>query len=84
MNAEIPVGKKIKLARQARSLSVRVLGAKVGFSGETISLIERGQMIPRPEVYEQIQAALGYRFDTPEAEAAFAFFLKPTSGGSQQ
>jgi len=79
MNAEIPVGKKVKLARQARGLSVRALGAKVGLSGEAISLIERGQMALKPEVYEQIQAALGYRFDTPEAEAAFAFFLNGTA-----
>ena len=80
MSTKFPVGEKIRLARNARKLTVRQFGEKLGFTGAWVSLTENGKLSITLDQYEQIQAALGYRFDTPEAEAAFAFFLKTHNG----
>jgi len=83
MSTKFPVGEKIRLARNARKLTVRQFGEKLGLTGAWVSLTENGKLRITLDQYEQIQAALGYRFDTPEAEAAFAFFLKPHNGSPQ-
>ena len=80
MSTKIPVGEKIRLARTAQKLTVCQFGEKIGLSYAWVSLVENGQIAIKLDQYEQIQAALGYRFDTPEAEAAFAFFLKTHNG----
>jgi len=80
MSTKFPVGEKIRLARNARKLTVRQFGEKLGLTGAWVSLTENGKLRITLDQYEQIQAALGYRFDTPEAEAAFAFFLKTHNG----
>lgn len=72
---KIPPGKKIRLARLARYMSTRQLGAAVGMTYGWINQIESGQLRIKVDMYERIQAALGYDFNTPEAEAAFRFFL---------
>jgi transcriptional regulator with XRE-family HTH domain len=71
----IPPGKKIRLARLARYMSTRQLAEMVGMTHGWVNQIERGELRIKVDMYERIQAALGYNFNTPEAEAAFAFFL---------
>lgn len=75
MTNDIPEGEKIRLARCARRLSVRRLGEMVNLTGGSISLIEQGKVSLKVSQYNQLQAALGYDFNSPEAEAAFRFFL---------
>jgi hypothetical protein len=71
----IPPGKKIRLARLARYMSTRQLGEAVGKTYGWVNQIESGELHIKVDMYERIQAALGYNFNSPEAEAAFAFFL---------
>lgn len=75
METIITPGQKIQLARKARDVSGRQLAEKIGLSYSWVSLVENGLLPLTPEQYEQIQAVLGFRFDTPEADAAFSFFL---------
>jgi transcriptional regulator with XRE-family HTH domain len=75
MTNQIPVGQKIRLARNARRMTMRDLGAKLGRTYGWVVQIEQGEISLKLDDYEKIQAALGYRFDTPEAQAAFSFFL---------
>ena len=77
MSNKITAGEKIRLARAARKLTVREFGKLLGMTGGWVSQIENGQLRLKLDQYEQIQAVLGFRFDTPEAEAAFSYFLKP-------
>lgn len=72
-------GRMIKLARIARGLSVHELGAAIGCAGATISNFERGKAQPHLDQYANIQAVLGYDFESPKAKAAFSFFLNGTT-----
>lgn len=72
---KIHIGDKIRLARNARRMTVREFAAKLGLTYGWVSQIENGQISLKLDQYKQIQAVLGYNFDTPEAEAAFSFFL---------
>jgi transcriptional regulator with XRE-family HTH domain len=56
-------------------MTVREFAEKLNLTYGWVSQIENGQISLKLDQYKQIQAALGYNFDTPEAEAAFAFFL---------
>lgn len=75
MAKNIPVGEKIRLARNARRMTVRDFAARLGLTYGWVSQVENGQISLKLDDYEKIQAVLGYRFDTPEAQAAFSFFL---------
>lgn len=76
----IHVGDKIRLARKARRMTVREFAEKLGLTYGWVSQIENGQISLKLDQYKAIQAVLGYNFETPEAEAAFSFFL---NGGAQ-
>jgi transcriptional regulator with XRE-family HTH domain len=75
MSNSIPVGEKIRLARIARRVTVRELGEAIGVSYAYITLLEQGKYQVRLDQYEKIQAVLRYDFTSPEAQAAFSFFL---------
>ena len=72
---KITPGQKIRLARQARRLTTKELGSLVGRSQAWVGFIETGVTPINLDEYEEVQAVLGFRFDTPEAEAAFSFFF---------
>lgn len=82
MSNQIPAGKKIRLARTARGLSTREFGALLGKTYGWVSQVETGQNRLNLDIYQQIQAALGFDFDSPEAKAAFDFFLGGTTNGT--
>lgn len=79
MSNQIPVGKKIRLARVARELTAREFAARLGMTHGWVSQVETGQNRLNLDIYQQIQAALGFDFDSPEAKAAFDFFLGGTN-----
>ncbi len=79
MSNGIPPGKKIRLARLAKKVSTRQLGRMVGKTYGWVNQIEKGELNIKVDMYETIQAALGYNFSTPAAEAAFAYFLNETT-----
>jgi transcriptional regulator with XRE-family HTH domain len=56
--AEINVGKRLKILRAARGLSIRGLAGKSGLAVNTLSLIENGKTSPSVSTLQQLAAAL--------------------------
>lgn len=75
MSNQIPVGKKIKLARTARGLTAREFAARLGMTHGWVSQVENGQNRLNLDIYQQIQAVLGFDFESTRARAAFEFFF---------
>lgn len=73
MNTEsIPLGKRIRLARNHRDLSQRELADRIGLHETYISLMESGKTNPTDKQLSAIEAALGLSFNDPRVKAAFA------------
>lgn len=58
-----PVGSRIRAARQARELSQRALGARIGMDQSVISNLERGRQSPRVQTLERVAAGLEMTLD---------------------
>src|ERR1700694_6131976 len=54
----LPLGLRIRAARQARSVGVRELGRQVGVTGSLISQIESGKVLPSVTTLFGVMAAL--------------------------
>jgi transcriptional regulator with XRE-family HTH domain len=55
----LPLGPRIRAARQARNVGVRELGRQVGVTGSLISQIESGKALPSVTTLFGVMAALG-------------------------
>ncbi|WP_306322994.1 MULTISPECIES: helix-turn-helix transcriptional regulator [unclassified Streptomyces] len=53
------VGRQIKLWREAARRTQAELGATLGYSEETISALERGRRVPKPEFLQRADEVLG-------------------------
>lgn len=66
------IGKRIKKLRKAqKGLSQEKLGAKIGESGNDISLIERGIRMPRWDIIVKIFNTMGYDVFIVKDEESF-------------
>lgn len=51
-------GFKLKMKRMEKKMSQDQLGKPIGVTGQTISLYERGKVLPRPENMKKIASIL--------------------------
>jgi transcriptional regulator with XRE-family HTH domain len=75
--AEINVGKRLKILRTARGLSIRGLAGKSGLAVNTPSLIENEKTSPSVSTLQQLAAALKVpvtAFFKPDTEQKFVVF----------
>lgn len=72
MDNGIPrIGLQIRAARALRGLNRLTLAELAGLTPSAIGKIELGKRDPRESTLQNIQAALGIRFDDPAVQAAF-------------
>ena len=77
--AEINVGKRLKVLRTARGLSIRGLAGKSGLAVNTLSLIENEKTSPSVSTLQQLAAALQVpvtAFFKPDAEQKYVVFTR--------
>jgi transcriptional regulator with XRE-family HTH domain len=75
-NAPPDVGRRIRILRRQRGLSLRALAERSGLSVNAVSLIERGQSSPTVSTLHRLAAALDVRiagFFGPQEEANIVF-----------
>ncbi|MEU6552868.1 helix-turn-helix transcriptional regulator [Streptomyces sp. NPDC046915] len=53
------VGRQIKIWREAAGMRQAEFGAAIGYSEETVSSVERGRRVPRPEFLDKADEVLG-------------------------
>lgn len=54
-------GRQMKLPREAAGLTQAELGALVGYGGAQIAAVEQGRRIPKPELVDAVDLAVGGR-----------------------
>ena len=58
-----PISEQIKLARMESQLTLKELATRIGITKMNMERIEKGQIVPSPDVLEKMEKELGVRLD---------------------